>query len=171
MVTAAEQREAAQMATSALGWRQNWLVCWLEEKEDKVSAFLALGTDEMREEIWTQWDPGLGRGRQGRDREERCPPKCWEGTGRLRKPEMSQGRLMPTGAMHRPQNSRGLSPGAGTEPEMRPEATQWGVRAFNPLVLKAVESVYSIASQADVLQWNGGNSCGFPSALKTPAPL
>lgn len=41
-----------------------------EEKEDKVSAFVALGADEMREEIRTLCDPGLGKGRQGSDREE-----------------------------------------------------------------------------------------------------
>lgn len=40
------------------------------EKEDKVPAFVALGTDEMRKEIRTQCDPGLGRSRQGSDRGE-----------------------------------------------------------------------------------------------------
>lgn len=37
------------MTRYALGWRQNWLVT--EEKEDKVSAFVVVGTDETREGI------------------------------------------------------------------------------------------------------------------------
>lgn len=94
-----------------------------DEKEDKVPAFVALGTDEMREEIRTQCDPGLGRSRRVVTEESRCPQKDWEGTGRLRKPAMSQRRAVPEGAMHGSHNSRGVSTGVGTEPEMRPEAS------------------------------------------------
>jgi hypothetical protein len=51
------------------------------------------------------------------------PSETLEGTGRLRKPERSQGRAVPAGAVHGSQNFRGFRTGASTEPEMRPEAS------------------------------------------------